>query len=147
MKISFDKWKPELRRAAGIAGKTGQEKFCEYAPMAADIARDLAGETHGLSGRERKKAMKKLVLAKIRAPFFVKWFLSPLIGRTVSLMSDFTDLRDCIYDADGNPVKKLDAGTAVLRRLKIPFYLRWAVRPIIGTLLDAAAQESAESSS
>ena len=140
MKKLIAKWTPLIREAAGAVGEKGQAKFREYAPQAVAAVKGLTEETRDLTGEERKKAMKKLVMAKIRMPFFVRWTLSPLAGRAVGVIVEFADLHDCIRSADSTPEKRHEAGAAILDRLGTPFYLKWAAKPIIGCALDVATE-------
>ena len=134
------KLKPVAREAAVIVGEAGKEKVREYGPRTVAAVKGLASETQGLSGRERKKAMKGLVLDKVKAPALVKWGLSPLAERAVDVIVDFVDLHDCIRMADSTPEKRREASAAILDRLGTPFYLKWAARRVVGSALDVVVE-------
>ena len=137
---ALGKLKPVLRDAASAAGEAGQAKVREYASRAAAASREIAAETEELSGEERKKKMKLLVIGRIGGPFPIRWGLSPLVRRVVDIAVDFDDVRGCVRDSSSSPQKRKEASGVILKRLNAPFYVRWVARPVIGYALDVAAE-------
>lgn len=135
-----EKLKPAIRTAADRVGEAGQAKLCEYTSQAVDVSREVAAETTHLSGDERKKKMKELVMRRVRAPFPVRWGLSPLVGRVVGIAVDFDEIRDCVCRSSASPQDRREASTIILKKLNAPFYLRWAAKPVIGYALDVATE-------
>lgn len=141
----FSKSKSTLRNAAGMIGEAGQTKLQEMGPQAAtlvkEITKEISSETETLTGKKRKKAMKKLVLARIRMPFFVKWFLSPLVGRAVGLLADYEHIAEYVRGTDVSPESRKSARAVLLKRLGAPFYLRRFAGSIVDYALEVVADK------
>ena len=85
--------------------------------------------------------MKKLVLARIRMPFFVKWFLSPLVGRAVGLLADYEHIAEHVRGTGVSPESRKSARAVLLKRLGAPFYLRRFAGSIVDYALEVVADK------
>lgn len=140
MKKTLMKLKPLAKEAAVIVGEAGRDKVREYGPKAVSAVKGLAKETQGLTGNERKRVMKGLVLDRVRAPGVVKWCFSSLAERAVDIIVDFADIHDSVRLADATPEKRREASNVILARLGTPFYLRWAAKRVVGSALDVVVE-------
>lgn len=137
---ALEKLKPAIRDVASAVGEAGQAKVRGYASRAVVASREIAAETGDLSGNERKKQMKALVLQRIGGPFPVRWGLSPLVRRVVDIAVDIADVRSYVVASSSSPESRNEASAIILKRLNAPFYLRWTAKRVVGYALDVAAE-------
>lgn len=131
--------KPAVRDAATAAGDAGKAKVNEYALRATNASKEIMAETSELSGDARKREVKALFLQRIGMPFPVRMGVAPLIERAVDIAVDFEDVRGCLCQS-ATPERRREAGAIILKRLNAPVYLRWAAKPVVGRVLDVAAE-------